>query len=244
MSATYDGTQFINLVPEEGEGEEGEEAPPPPPFTITFSRAGTFPYFCAFHPGMRGEITVAPAGAALPETPAQAQARGQAELQATLAALKAQVAMVAPAPQTTVEAPGRSTTHAALVGLGSGFSASYMNFLPGTLMVRRGDLVVWTMPDPFEIHTVTYTAGAEPPPFAEPAIGPEGPPMGPPTLVIPANVAGRVGGDTFTGSAYVNSGLLFGGQSYTIRVDAPAGDYEFLCLIHPFMTVTLSVVEP
>ena len=27
-------------------------------FTFTFSEAGSFPYFCAIHPGMQGTITV------------------------------------------------------------------------------------------------------------------------------------------------------------------------------------------
>jgi plastocyanin len=239
-SATYDGTQFINLIPEEGEGDEDA---PPPSFTVTFTKAGTFGYFCAFHPGMRGEVVVTPSGAALPETPTQAEARGKAELEMTLAAMRAQIGMAQPVQPATTEAPGRSTTHSALAGLGSGFSVSALAFLPDRLTVRRGDLLAWTLADPFEVHTVTFTSGDELPGLAEPAPGPEGA-MGPPTLVIPARVALPTGGDTYTGTGYLNSGLMFGGASFILRIDAPAGSYEYYCIIHPFMEGTITVTEP
>jgi plastocyanin len=78
LSASYtmDGTESVvssgivldvngfaaleELFPEEGRG-----APPPPPqfpflgsFTVTFSQPGTYDYFCAFHPGMFGQVVV------------------------------------------------------------------------------------------------------------------------------------------------------------------------------------------
>jgi plastocyanin len=77
LSASYtmDGTESVvssgivldvngfaaleELFPEEGRG-----APPPPQFpflgsfTVTFSQPGTYEYFCAFHPGMYGQVVV------------------------------------------------------------------------------------------------------------------------------------------------------------------------------------------
>lgn len=48
---------------QEGGGEEEEFPPFPYPilnsFTVTFEQPGTYEYFCAFHPGMYGIITVA-----------------------------------------------------------------------------------------------------------------------------------------------------------------------------------------
>ncbi len=46
------------------EGGEEEEFPPLPypilnSFTVTFEQPGTYEYFCAFHPGMYGIVTVA-----------------------------------------------------------------------------------------------------------------------------------------------------------------------------------------
>ena len=77
LSASYtmDGTESVvssgivldvngfaaleELFPEEGRG-----APPPPQFpflgsfTVSFSQPGTYDYFCAFHPGMFGQVVV------------------------------------------------------------------------------------------------------------------------------------------------------------------------------------------
>jgi len=240
-AVTYDGTGFLNSGTPPEEEEESDE--PPPPFVVTFTAAGSYTYVCLLHPGMEGTIEVAPAGAALPETPAQGTARGQAQRQSLMAAMQQTAAQVQPVHAAT-GGPGGATVHSALAGLGQGAGASMLAFLPGQLTVRRGDVVVWTMPDPFEIHTVTFTSGAPPPEFIEPQFGPDGPGAGPPTLVIPARVAGATGGDTYSGTGYVNSGILGNGSSFALRFDAPAGSYEYLCLVHPFMKGTVTVTEP
>jgi hypothetical protein len=54
----------IAAAEQEGGGEEEGEFPPLPypilnSFTVTFEQPGTYEYFCAFHPGMYGIITVA-----------------------------------------------------------------------------------------------------------------------------------------------------------------------------------------
>ena len=242
-SVTYDGTGYLNSgVP--AEDEEGASEGPPPPFAVTFTAAGSYSYVCVIHPGMVARLVVEPAGAALPETPAQATARGQAQLQEVLATMHATTDAVRFAQPISTEAPGRTTVHSALAGLGQGIGASTLAFLPAQLSVRRGDIVVWTMPDPFEIHTVTFVSGAEPPGFVEPRFGPGGPGAGPPMLVIPANVVNPTGGDTYSGTGYVNSGILGNGSSFALRFDAPAGSYEYLCLVHPFMRATVTVTEP
>jgi plastocyanin len=51
-------------APEQEGGGEGEEFPPLPypilnSFTVTFEQPGTYEYFCSFHPGMYGIVTVA-----------------------------------------------------------------------------------------------------------------------------------------------------------------------------------------
>ncbi|MFN8556046.1 MAG: plastocyanin/azurin family copper-binding protein [Dehalococcoidia bacterium] len=76
-SGLYDGTRQVSTGAPLG--PEGE------PFRLTFTRPGVYPYLCTVHPGMEGQVTVLPAGAALAETPAQVTARGQAELQGLIA---------------------------------------------------------------------------------------------------------------------------------------------------------------
>jgi plastocyanin len=240
-SVTYDGSGYLNSgAPEEPE----EEGAAPPPFTVTFTVAGNYSYVCLIHPGMVARLVVEPAGAALPETPTQATARGQAQMREVLATMRAAAESVRFAQPISAKASGGASIHSALVGLGHGIGASTLAFLPSRLTVRRGDIVVWTMPDPFEIHTVTFVSGAEPPSFVEPQFGPGGPGSGPPMLVIPANVVNPVGGDTYTGAGYVNSGILGNGASFALRFDAPAGSYEWLCIVHPFMRGTVAVNEP
>jgi plastocyanin len=58
------GQENATTTAAEQEGGGGEEFPPLPypildSFTVTFEEAGTYEYFCAFHPGMYGIVTVA-----------------------------------------------------------------------------------------------------------------------------------------------------------------------------------------
>jgi plastocyanin len=217
--ATYDGTQQVSSgAPLQGPPDQFS-------YSLTFTKTGQFAYVCAIHPGMRGQIEVREAGAPLPETPAQARTRGQV----TLNALVGKIKQDAQASGRGASAAGVSTV---LAGLGNGFGASAVHFLPDTVTVRRGDIVVWTLADPFEDHTVTFTSGATPPDLIEPRPQPSGPPQ----IFFNARAVTPAGGDTYTGTGYVNSGLLnlTPGRTFVLRVDAPPGTYDYLCLIHPF----------
>ena len=198
-------------------------------FSLTFTRTGTFGYVCSLHPGMRAEIEVRETGAPLPETPAQATARGRVTAAALLDKMRQDEAAYQPAHVGTI--------HTAVAGLGDGYGASLIQFAPRNLMVRRGDTVVWTMPDPFEIHTITFTSGAPPPAFVEPRPQTSGAPL----LVIPASVAGPAGGATYTGQGILNAGILGNGGAFILRFDAPPGTYEYVCLIHPTMKASVTV---
>lgn len=50
-----------------------------PPFTVTFSKVGTFRFGCAVHPNMKGTVIVKPASAKVPTAAAVAR-KGKAEL--------------------------------------------------------------------------------------------------------------------------------------------------------------------
>ena len=220
----YDGTQQVSSgIPNDPNGT----------FSLTFTRTGTFGYVCVLHPGMRGEVNVREAGAPLTETPAQATARGQATAGSLLSRMQAGAA--------AVSSETMGGVHTAMAGLGDGFGASALQFLPGDLSVRRGDTVVWVMPDPFEVHTISFPSGTTPPDFIDPR--PPAQPGGPPLLVIPANVAGPVGGSTYAGQGLVSSGIVGNGGAYFLRFDAPPGSYAYLCLIHPTMRGRVTVTE-
>lgn len=226
-NATYNGTGYASS------GTPPEGGPQDQPFTynLTFTKPGLYGYVCTLHPGMRGEVLVQPAGAPLPETPAQAKARGQATIGALVGIMRSGIERTRPA--------SLGPVHLAYAGLGDAFGVSALRFLPGDITVRRGDTVVWSVADPFEIHTVTFTSGQPDPAFID--VRPQ--PQGPPILAIPANVAGPVGGTSYTGQGYVNSGVLPYGGSYALTFDAPPGKYEYLCIVHPFMRATVTVTE-
>jgi plastocyanin len=217
---SYDGTMQLNSgIPAEADAS----------YSITFTKAGTFGYVCVLHPGMRGEVEVREANLPLPETPAQAAARGRDTVASLLARMQADAA--------GVQSASMNGVHTAMAGLGDGFGASYIQFLPQDISVKRGDTVVWVMPDPYEVHTISFTSGATPPDFIEPRPQPNGPPM----LIIPATVASPVGGSTYTGQGPVNSGIVGNGNAFFLKIDAPPGSYDYLCLIHPTMKAKVTV---
>lgn len=189
---------------------------------------------------MSGSVTVLPTGAALPETPAHAKTRGKAERTALLTTVRSGLRAVRLADAT---APFGTSVHTVAAGLNTGAGASVLQFVPSTLSVQRGDLVAWVVTDPNEPHTITFTSGDQPPEFVEVVPQPDG------TVVFAQrhDVFSAVGGTTYTGSGFLNSGQLLGGVrgplGFVAVIDAPAGDYQYQCLIHREMKGTITVTE-
>ncbi len=107
------------------------------------------------------------------------------------------------------------------------------DFMPQSITIRAGDTMTWTVKSE-EPHTVTFLSGAEKPPEAIP--DPENPQqlLGNPQVFFP------VGGKTYSGSGYFNSGFLLGAQSYSLAFDKE-GDYEYICILHPSMKGSVTV---
>lgn len=189
---------------------------------------------------MNGTVTVEPTGTALAETPAQAQARGQAAQNALLDNLRAGLKGVRLANAT---APTGQDAHSVAAGLSNGSGGTALQFLPADLNVHRGDSVAWVLTDPLEAHTITFTSGVPAPDFVE--VMPQS--DGTRVFAQKPETYSPVGGTTYTGQGYLNSGQLFGGArgplSFVALIDAPAGTYAYLCLIHPDMKGTITVTE-
>jgi plastocyanin len=230
-NARFDGSELVNS----GTPPPGEEAFT---FELTFTQPGYFPYNCPIHTsGMHGAINVLPANAPPAESPAQATARGRAEFDQRLAQFEGQ--MLPQVQSTSTAGTAGANVRTVTAGFSHAAGMNALRFLPERLTVRRGDAVVWSLADPTEIHTITFTSGAPVPGFVDVRPQPEGPPQ----LVIPAEVAGPVGGGTYTGRGYLNSGIKLAGNSFALRVDAPAGTYQYVCVVHPNMKGTLVVEE-
>jgi plastocyanin len=222
-----------------------------PPYTLIFTKPGVYQPSCVLHFGMFGRVEVVARDATLtlPETPAQAQARGQQGFRGRATAFNnlifappptfpASILPVADA-QTNV---GTASVHNVVAGLGFGGLVTALQFLPADLTVRRGDTVIWSNSDPLDPgHTVTFTSGAPPPDF--PAVrGTQ--PSGQPLFVLTADTMQPTGGSNYTGQGYVNSGFLAPGRAVALTIDAPAGTYAYQCLVHrDVMKGTITVVE-
>lgn len=105
-------------------------------------------------------------------------------------------------------------------------------FLPNELWVHAGESVKWTFVTD-EIHTVSFlrTIPSQQirPPF------PVGCPPGPPPGITPD-------GSSFDGTTCVNSGVLVGGQTYTVRFPT-VGNFKLVCLVHAYMTGVVHVLN-
>ncbi len=111
---------------------------------------------------------------------------------------------------------------------------SVLRFTREPLVVPLGSTVTWAMRDTFEIHTVTFTSGEEPPRFAVPEPQSSGAPkvLLNPKALTPTNTT------RYDGTGYVNSGLLFPpgnpgklASSFSLTFTKP-GRFEYWCLVH------------
>ena len=214
--ATFDGTGYHN---------SGLPPDPSKPFSysLTFTKAGTYTYTCIVHgPGMSGKVMVGAAKG----SPASAAQRGKQEMAASLQA--GQSAWK----QSATTKKGSEVVVPLRGNLRSGYSI--FRFTPQPLRVAVGTTVTWTMRDPFEIHTVTFTSGQKPPEFV--LVQPQA--QGPPKLQLNPVALKPAGGKTYDGTAFVNSAVLYPPEappnfpkSYSLTF-AKAGTYEYWCLVH------------
>ena len=212
---SYDGTGYhTSGLP----GPDGRLS-----YTLTFTKPGRYRYECTIHSGMRGMVIVTdkPTG-----TPAAALKRGRAEQAATLAAGRARFA--------GLEVERRGTSFVVPLVGNSQQRYSVLRFTREPLVVPLGSTVTWAMRDTFEIHTVTFTSGEEPPRFAVPEPQSSGAPkvLLNPKALTPTNTT------RYDGTGYVNSGLLFppgnAGKfpsSFSLTFAKP-GRFEYWCLVH------------
>ena len=210
----------------------------PPPMTVTFTKRGTFRYFCDVHPGMTGIVRVVASRSSVPSTAADRRTVSQ-QAATTLATAKT----LAKTP-----APGNNTVDIGESGKGN---VSLFAFVPSALTVPRGTVVTFRMHAPNEVHTATIGPGdPEKQPqsylgqieagFQGPTIDPRG--------AYPSDPPGTIASltPTFHGNGFWNSGALDEDTTSPIPAAnavrfAGPGVYQVFCLIHPFMHATVTV---
>ncbi|HVN54472.1 MAG TPA: plastocyanin/azurin family copper-binding protein [Anaerolineaceae bacterium] len=135
-------------------------------------------------------------------------------------------------------------TYTVIVGAESVSRAiDIMSFFPATVHVHVGDTVRWKQ-NTFEIHTVTFLAGAPMPDLIVPApSGQPSPLMLNPQVAFPVAPAGGL----YDGSMYANSGIMSKspGQPTSFELTlTKEGTFKYICLVHGMMMSGEIIVEP
>jgi plastocyanin len=130
--------------------------------------------------------------------------------------------------------PQATTTWSVLVGGESADQALQVQaFLPSAVTIDEGDTITWNMNAAF-VHTVTFLSGGPPPP--EPIPSGEGN-----SLMLNPQNAFPVGGPNYDGTGFVGSGILdHKGATFSLTF-TKAGQYSYVCMLHPGMAAQVSV---
>jgi plastocyanin len=203
-------------------------------YTATFTKRGTYSYFCAIHPGMKGTVKVV--GKAKKRSTRKTVKKAVAKQGAKAIKQATKLAGFAGPAAPGVQA-GNDNTH--IVNL---------SFFPANRTVAVGTTVTFSMPKvSSEIHNVafgdpTYLQGLIAG-FIAP--GPTGVALDPRT-VYPSDPALVLDG-TNHGNGFVNTGLLDTDPNTPFPAKASitfakAGTYEYVCVVHgPEMKGTITV---
>ncbi len=218
---TYDGS---------ARADSGLPVGRPTPFKLTFTKPGTYVYYCDLHYGMRGIVVVAPRSTKIPT---QAQEDGQ------IAAQQSRDAKVA---KTLARTPFNGGVS---VGISGKYSVEVLAMFPRTLRVRTGATVTFAMPTTTgEIHTATFGPSDYLKPLGTSITNPA--PAA--TVVYPSSQRGPIEVPGTHGNGFANSGGLDRGDDAPFTAQAKftftaPGTYSYVCLLHPFMHGTI-VVSP
>jgi plastocyanin len=241
----WDGASYVNSAPM-GRGQQ---------FSMTFGKAGTYPYLCLFHLPMSGTIeVVAPGTAGITTQPAVDQ------LASThmATAHEDQINQLRATQDHPVGVPNGNGGTTWYVRTGTNWPYGHVDllqFMAAELNIRRGDTVIWFNANEGVPHTVTFLNGHERLPDFVPTLPdgttltlemlmtmpPPDPSAGPPDpSMLPRLVAGPAifpaGGPVFDPSAVHNSGFIgylnpAGIATYSLTFNTP-GTFEYLCVLH------------
>jgi plastocyanin len=213
---------------------------PPAPYLLTFTKAGTYRYQCAIHPGMRGVVRVLPSTATVP-TPAAQEQQGVVELRHAIADVR--------------RLNRQRPTAASTVLVGAGHTATggeVTSFFPGRLAVKVGTTVTFRNADQTDIHTVTFGPEKLRTRIENNFVAPHGHLILLEPLGVFASEPPRSGIVQYDGAnhgnGYLNSGILnprgspakAGPQTFRVTF-TKAGTYHYECVVHQNMDGTIVV---
>jgi plastocyanin len=211
----------------------GVSAPAFAPYTLKFTRAGTYTYLCLVHPGMKGKVKVIPKGRPIPTAKADRAAR--------LAQFAADVKKARKLAKFTPQG------NEVVAGHDDG-AVSWFRFFPANRTIQAGQAVHFAIASAAEIHTITL--GPQPSPdliLATPQ------PPGPPRLqfnpfyFLASDPTPQPYTGTNHGNGFYNTGIMDANpaspppSSFDVTFTKP-GSYLYECTIHPGMQARITVV--
>lgn len=211
----------------------------PKPMNVRFPRAGLFRYYCNVHPRMSGTVRVVGKGTRADSARSVAK-RVKAQVSAALAeARRVPAATKPPANTVSVGAEGRN-------------GVTFFDFVPKTVTVPVGTSMRFAMPaTSTEDHTATAGPGdpaKEPNSYLGALAGSFQRPAFDPRATYPSEKPPAIGSlsPALHGNGFWNSGVMDANAGsppppVSAVTFAAAGTYRFFCLIHPFMSATVTV---
>jgi plastocyanin len=111
-------------------------------------------------------------------------------------------------------------------------------------VIQEGNFVTWINKDIVTPHTVTFLDGRDPPDVVNPVPQAGGPPMLllNPDVLMPAAATANAYQGGFLNSGFIGAPPESPTNTFTVRF-MQRGTWEYLCLLHPGMTGTVSVIE-
>jgi plastocyanin len=224
-----DGTQYKN---------SGLSAPAFKPYTLKFTKAGTFRYLCVVHPGMAGTVRVVRKGRAVPSGRADRSAR-VAQLRRAVKRAK-QLARFSPTPNNVVGGHDRGTV-------------AWFRFFPRTRTINVGQTVRFSVSSKSEIHTAMFGPEAYREATEEELIMGQPQPSGPPLLqlnpliFLPSDRVLPPYNASNHGNGFLNTGVIDTNpttappSSVSVTFTTP-GRFVYECTIHPGMEGTINVM--
>lgn len=208
----------------------------PKPFTVRFTRKGSYSYYCTIHVGMKGTVKVVARKSRIPTNRANAREA------------KKEYARVVKRLKKDNTFPGR-LGNAVEAGHDT-LSTTFLRFFPKSKSVPAGTTVTFLMsPKTTEAHTISFGPAdylkniADNFVMPDPA-NPSGPPIVfNPQIAFPSEPPPQAPFDpTQHGNGFFNTGILDRDQATPlnppeakITFNTP-GTYSYMCLIHPEMT--------
>ena len=206
-------------------------------YSLTFSKAGTYTYYCAIHQGMVGTVQVQAPGQTV-DTQDAIDARKAAQVGSEIDSKGVPTIMT-----NQGELPTEGSTIGVVAGAQNG-PTDVQRFFPPRAVIHAGDSVTWVWKTQDTPHTVTFLSGGP----APDVVVPQPQPNGPPKLQLNPMVLAPSGDPTnWNGGSFLNSGFLqpMPGQptpTFTVHFNNP-GTYDYVCVLHEAMAGTIQVLE-